>query len=110
MGCPCSGGVSRPNKTKKKEPPPPFPGENGFLLVEYVGHARRARTWLGPFTETAYLFGGDRRLCYVDIRDGIKFLTPRLSGDARPVFRLQRTWNDADSRKEDHERWTATME
>lgn len=89
MGCGCSGGSARAVQ-QKQEPPPPWPGENGWLHIEYLGGAPTARGWRGPFTGQAYWFGGNKRRGYVDIRDGIKMLVPRLTGGARPVFEVIR--------------------
>ena len=66
-----------------------WPGENGWLLLEYVGGAPDVRAWKGPVTGCTYEFGGDRKLACVDARDGIKLLTPRRSSGAMPVFRVR---------------------
>jgi len=62
-----------------------WPGEHGFLELEYTGLAPDIRTWKGLVTGTAYEFGGDKRLGYVDRDDGLKFLKPLGDGVA---FRL----------------------
>jgi len=43
-------------------------GENGLVLVEYVGGLRTIRL-KGPATCQRYLFGNARRIGYVDVRD-----------------------------------------
>ena len=58
--------------------------------MEYTGQAEWPRSWKGLYTGARYLFGGSRRVGYVDIRDGLKFLTPRQTNEAKPVFRLYR--------------------
>ena len=54
--------------------------------MAYTGNAPTARPWRGQVTGVVYWFGGDRRIGYVDARDGIKFLTPI----GEPVFEV---WN-----------------
>ena len=72
----------------KEEPPPPWPGERGWLLLAYTGKAPGVRPWRGQVTGCTYWFGQGRRVGYVDARDGVKFLTPRRTNDALPVFRV----------------------
>ena len=63
-----------------------WPGEVGFLLLEYTGNSPNRRCWKGPATGNRYYFGpGD--VNWVDKRDGLMFLTPRGGGKA---FRMVR--------------------
>jgi len=70
-------------------PPPPMVGERGWLLLEYTGKAPGSRPWRGPVSKCVYWFGRDRRVGYVDARDGVKFIAPRRANDALPVFRVR---------------------
>ena len=64
-----------------------WPGEFGFLELEYIGKAPDERTWKGLETGVPYRFGpSDVKL--VDKADGLKFLTPLGGGKA---FKLART-------------------
>jgi len=45
---------------------------------------------MGSVTGACYLFGADRATGLVDKRDALSFLTPTLSGGARPVFQVER--------------------
>lgn len=45
---------------------------------------------MGSVTGACYLFGAERTTGLVDKRDALSFLTPTLSGGARPVFRVER--------------------
>lgn len=69
-------------------PPPPWPGEFGWLRVAYTGKAPGVRPWRGQVTGLVYWFGQDRTTGYVDARDGVKFLTPRRTNGATAVFRV----------------------
>lgn len=51
----------------------PIPGEQGFALVTYKGKAKTERDWAGPITGATYVFGGDRVVGLVDIRDASTF-------------------------------------
>lgn len=78
-----------------EEPPPPFPGEIGFVSIRYTGKAPRVRYWPGPFTGTLYPFGGERRTGYVDTRDAVKWFSQRLVGGAETIWEV----DDASYRK-----------
>jgi len=99
MGCGCSGGSAHAARADENEPPPPWPGENGWLHIEYLGGAPTPRDWRGLYTGLMYQFGGDKRRGYVDFRDGIKMVAPRLMGGASPVFRVIRESTGNKARK-----------
>ena len=77
-------------RAKKKLPPPPVPGEIGWLHIAYTGKAPDVRMWPGEVTGQLYPFGGARRHGKVDKRDALKFLTQRLAGGAEPIWKLYR--------------------
>jgi len=61
------------------------PGEQGMTLVEYVGSNIAKESWWGPVTGTRYVFGGSRKVGYVDDRDLAEMLD--LVHGRRPVFK-----------------------
>lgn len=65
-----------------------WPGENGFLCLEYRGGASGVKPWRGRVTKAVYWFGSDRPIGYVDARDAVKFLAPIRTSEAMPVFRV----------------------
>ena len=86
VGCPC-GGRNLERYPKRPEPKRgPFPGELGFVRLEYRGLAPSPKLWFGGFTGAAYRFGGCRTRGYIDVRDSVHFLFPATMGGAAPVF------------------------
>ena len=72
-----------------------WPGEFGFLELEYIRKSPNERVWRGTETGVPYRFGpGSVKL--VDKRDALRFLTPLGGGKA---FKLART--DKDDQTED---------
>lgn len=65
----------------------PFPGEFGFLALEYTGNAPGVRLWRGAVTGVPYRFGKDQRVGLVDARDAIRFILQRTANGAVPVWR-----------------------
>ncbi len=59
----------------------PFPGEKGFLLLEYIGGSKTVREWEGYETGTRYEFGPGTQ-SYVDTGDAMLFLHPAGGGKA----------------------------
>ena len=57
--------------------------------MEYVGNATGIRRWRGQVTGCEYEFGAGKRLGYVDVRDGVKFIVPIRTGGAEAVFRVR---------------------
>ena len=88
-GC-CGGG-----RTKRASPPRvqprtasvarDLPGKAGMTRLEYIGRNMGDSTWWGPETNTRYVFGGNRRVGYVDNRDVAGML--EMKKENRPVFR-----------------------
>lgn len=84
-------------------PPPPFPGEDGFLILEYTGKSKRVRRWPGAFTGARYRFGGDRRIGYVDARDGVKFVAQRTANGAQRTFKFHENIGETHREQEENE-------
>ena len=72
-----------------------FPGENGFVALEYVGKAPVIRTWRGGATGVFYRFGGEKRVGLVDSRDAIRFILQRVVGGAESIWRPVRDENSS---------------
>lgn len=47
------------------------PGQDGMILIEYVGGNAGSSSWYGPITRTRYVAGGSKRQIYIDPRDAI---------------------------------------
>ena len=56
--------------------------------MEYIGRNQGDTTWWGPETETRYVFGGNRRVGYVDKADVAGML--KMQKEGKPVFRVFR--------------------
>ena len=56
--------------------------------LEYIGGNQGDTTWWGPETEVRYVFGGNRRVGYVDSKDAPGMLEMKKEGKA--VFRVFR--------------------
>lgn len=63
-----------------------LPGKDGFEILEYVGASSSDMTWWGPTTGTRYVFGGNRRVGYVDRRDVDKMVA--IQDQGRKAFRV----------------------
>jgi len=91
MGC-CGGGRSK-KATPKATPRAvsvarDLPGRAGMTRLEYIGRNQGDTTWWGPETETRYVFGGNRRVGYVDSKDVAGMLA--MKKEDKPVFRVFR--------------------
>ena len=91
MGC-CGGRRSK-KATKSASNPvvksaTVLPGREGMTRLEYIGGNAGDTTWWGPETQTRYVFGGNRRIGYVDSRDAAGMLA--MKKDDRAVFRVYR--------------------
>lgn len=62
-----------------------LPGETGMVMLEYL-LARAATPYYGAVTNTVYVFGGQRKWAYVDVRDADAML--EIVEGRRPAFRL----------------------
>lgn len=71
MAC---GNFRRQPKTLPPTKSFPLLGEQGFMMIEYVG-TEKPETWYGEVTNTPYPFD-DNSVRYVDIRDAAFFLGP----------------------------------
>lgn len=69
-----------------------LPGQEGMVILEYVGGNAGDETWVGPITKTIYVLGGVRQKGYVDKRDAHGDPSKRIKGmlafrdRKRPVF------------------------
>jgi hypothetical protein len=57
-----------------------------MVMLEYIGASAGTQTWFGPVTGTRYLFGGNRKVGYVDGADADEMLI--LAKGRKPVFRV----------------------
>jgi len=87
-------GERRSRKTSKPTPvpaskavsvPASLPGKAGMTRLEYIGKNAGDSTWWGLVTNTRYVFGGNRRVGYVDSQDVAGMLA--MKKDDKPVFR-----------------------
>lgn len=84
---PCCGGSPRaaaPAKGKGAAPAG-MPGQEGMVLLEYIGRNVGRTYWYGPVTSTRYEFSGGKRVRYVDKRDAPGML--KVMYDRQPAFR-----------------------
>lgn len=63
-----------------------LPGQAGFEILEYIGAGTSDSSWFGPVTKTRYVFGGNRRVGYVDIKDAPGMVA--MADGGRRVFRV----------------------
>lgn len=63
-----------------------LPGEQGMVMLEYLLAKSGSVPYYGASTGTMYVFGGQRRLGYVDVRDADAFL--EMVEGHRQTFRL----------------------
>lgn len=88
MGC-CGGSKLQLNGaavTSAPYAPGTLPGRDGFEILEYIGGNAGDMTWYGPETRTRYIFGGNRRVGYVDKRDVAKMVA--LVDQNQKVFKV----------------------
>lgn len=90
MGC-CGSGISQITKSGGSQLPAQMslnglPGKTGFEILEYIGPSSSDMSWWGPATKTRYVFGGTRRVGYVDARDAAGML--QMGDNGRPSFRV----------------------
>lgn len=85
MGC-CGSGkqITKNGNTIVMASNSNLPGRNGFEILEYVGPSSADMTWWGPATKTRYVFGGNRRVGYVDAADAPGML--QMSDGGKKVF------------------------
>lgn len=62
-------------------------GQKGMTLVEYLGSNAGTQTWHSPITNTRYVFGGKRKMGFVDNRD-IQWITTTFWEGDKPLFRV----------------------
>lgn len=89
MGC-CGGRRSRRGRRRRSQNVVVrglnMPGQDGMVLLEYVGGNSGKMTFWGPETNTRYVFGGsNKKVGYVDKNDVPGMIGMRES--QRPVFR-----------------------
>jgi len=90
VGC-CGGGRSKkatPKATPRAAAARELPGRAGMTRLEYIGRNAGDSTWWGPETETRYVFGGNRRVGYVDSKDVAGMLA--MKKEDKPVFQIFR--------------------
>jgi len=91
VGC-CGGGRSNratPKATSRAvSVARDLPGRAGMTRLEYIGRNQGDTTWWGPVTNTRYIFGGNRKVGYVDSADVPGMLA--MKKEDRPVFRVFR--------------------
>lgn len=63
-----------------------LPGKDGFEILEYIGTNVGDMTWYGPESRARYIFGGNRRVGYVDKRDVAKMVA--LLDQGKKAFRV----------------------
>lgn len=93
MGC-CGSGSSNSNGAKAAAPANgggmmamSLPGaRDGMEILEYIGTSASDMTWYGPESKTRYVFGGNRKVGYVDKRDVAKMVA--LVDQGKPTFRI----------------------
>ena len=90
MGC-CGTGISQISKSGGSQLPAQMtisglPGKTGFEVLEYIGSSSSDMSWWGPATKTRYVFGGTRRVGYVDARDAAGML--QMGDNGRANFRI----------------------
>ncbi len=88
VGC-CGGSKARVNAETRSVRRSPsgsiLPGQEGMVLLEYIGGNAGKMRFFGPVTRLRYVFGGTMRMGYVDARDVDALLALRET--RRPVFR-----------------------
>lgn len=62
-------------------------GQEGMTLVEYLGGNAGTQIWHSPLTNVRYVFGGKRKLGFVDNRD-IEWITTTFWEGDRAIFRV----------------------
>jgi glycosyltransferase involved in cell wall biosynthesis len=88
----CCGGKKKSAPTPKTVggiPVAQLTGQDGMVILEYVGTSVGVQTWRGPVTQTPYRFGRTRPQGYVDVKDAPGMLD--IAEQGARVFRLIRT-------------------
>lgn len=62
-------------------------GQEGMTLVEYLGSNAGTNTWTSPITGAKYVFGGKRKIGFVDNRD-VQWITTKFWEGDKPLFRV----------------------
>jgi glycosyltransferase involved in cell wall biosynthesis len=62
-------------------------GQKGMTLVEYHGSNAGTQTWHSPITNARYVFGGKRKVGFVDNRD-LQWITTTFWEGNKPLFRI----------------------
>lgn len=62
-------------------------GQKGMTLVEYRGSNAGSQTWHSPVTNTRYVFGGKRKVGFVDNRD-VQWITTTFWEGDKQLFRV----------------------
>ncbi len=62
-------------------------GQDGMTLIEYRGSNAGTQVWHSPVTNTRYVFGGKRKVGFVDNRD-IQWITTTFWEGDKPLFRV----------------------
>ena len=84
-GCPGCGKRSHAVPSASRREESILVGQEGMVILEYLGNSAGKQTWFGPVTGQKYTFGGSRRVGYVDRRDAVGMAKMRES--RKPVFR-----------------------
>lgn len=88
MGC-CGGGRSKMAQQASGRPVGAFAaavGSNGMIMLEYLANRAGTMPFYGVKTKTRYLFGGQRKMGWVDARDVDGFL--QILDGKQPAFRV----------------------
>lgn len=66
-----------------------LPGQDGMLIVEYIGRNAGDQSYYGPVTGKRYELGGIKRLAYIDEKDWPQIRNSYWDRDRdQPVFRI----------------------
>lgn len=69
-------------------------GQEGMTLVEYLGGNAGTQIWHSPITNTRYVFGGKRKVGFVDNRD-VQWITTTFWEGDKKLFRVASTQPEA---------------
>lgn len=62
-------------------------GQEGMTLIEYLGSNAGTQTWHSPITNIRYVFGGKRKVGFVDNRD-VQWITTTFWEGDKKLFRV----------------------
>jgi len=91
MGC-CGGGRAANQTIQTGRTQGAFMtqlGQQGMVMLQYLGNKAGTISFYGSVTKTRYLFGGQRTVGYVDSRDVEGFV--KLYEGKSPLFQVQQT-------------------